>query len=111
MLKNLKMGSVITTIVAAITVISMGAVFYISNRNITSMLINDVENSMQTSLEAKTKLIDEYILNAEKQLMSFSKEPDIKALLQNPDDKAIQEELQNYNSEYFASERYCQVCL
>ncbi len=103
MLKNLKMGSVITTIVAAITVISMGAVFYISNRNITSMLINDVENSMQTSLEAKTKLIDEYILNAEKQLMSFSKEPDIKALLQNPDDKAIQEELQNYNSEYFAS--------
>ena len=61
MLKNLKMGSVITTIVAAITVISMGAVFYISNRNITSMLINDVENSMQTSLEAKTKLIDVHI--------------------------------------------------
>lgn len=83
MMKNWKMGFVIATIVAVITAVSMGAVFYISNQNITSMLINDVENNMQTSLDAKTKLIDEYILNAENQLISFSKEQNIKDLLQN----------------------------
>lgn len=102
-MKNLKMGFVIASIVAVITAVSMGVVFYVSNQNITSMLISDVENNMQTSLDAKTKLIDEYIANAEKQLISFSKEPDIKNLLQNTDDKAKQEELQDYNSEYFAS--------
>lgn len=103
MLKNWKMGFVIATMVAVITAVSMGAVFYISNRNITSMLINDVENNMQTSLDAKTKLIDEYILNAENQLLSFSKEQNIIDLLKNPADSAKREELQNYNSEYFAS--------
>ncbi len=77
MLKNWKMGFVIASIVAVISAVSMGVVFYISNSNITSVLINDVENNMQTSLEAKTKLIDEYILNAENQLISFSKERDI----------------------------------
>ncbi len=103
MMKNWKMGFVIATIVAVITAVSMGAVFYISNQNITSMLINDVENNMQTSLDAKTKLIDEYILNAENQLISFSKEQNIKDLLQNTDDKAKREALQKYNSEYFSS--------
>ena len=87
MLKNWKMGFVIASIVAVISAVSMGVVFYVSNSNITSVLINDVENNMQTSLEAKTKLIDEYILNAENQLVSFSKERDIIDLLRNTDDK------------------------
>ncbi|MCI8307251.1 MAG: methyl-accepting chemotaxis protein [Lachnospiraceae bacterium] len=103
MLKNWKMGFVIASIVAVITAVSMGAVFYISNRNITSMLISDVENNMQTSLDAKTKLIDEYILNAENQLVSFSKQQNIKELLRNKNDMAKREELQAYNSEYFAA--------
>lgn len=77
MFKNLKMGLVIASIVAVVSALSMGVVFYISNSNIASVLINDVENNMQTSLDAKTKLIDEYILNAENQLVSFSKQPDI----------------------------------
>ena len=103
MLKNWKMGFVIASIVAVISAVSMGVVFYISNSNITSVLINDVENNMQTSLEAKTKLIDEYILNAENQLISFSKERDIIDLLRNTDDKTKRAELQAYNSEYFAA--------
>ena len=103
MMKNWKMGVVIASIVAVITAISMGVVFYISNSNITSMLISDVENNMHTSLDAKTKLIDEYILNAENQLISFSKEQNIIDFLRNTDDKAKREKLQTYNSEYFAA--------
>ena len=103
MLKNWKMGVVIASIVAVVSALSMGVVFYLSNRNLTSVLINDVENNMQTSLDAKTKLINEYILNAENQLISFSKQPDILACLKNKDDKAKREELQAYNSEYYAA--------
>lgn len=103
MLKNVKMGLVIAAIVAVVSVLSMGVVFFISNRNITSVLVKDVENNMQTSLDAKTKLIDEYIMNAESQLKSFSKEPGIVEFLRNPDDQAKREALQAYNSEYFAA--------
>lgn len=97
------MGFVIASIVAVISALSMGVVFYLSNSNITSMLINDVENNMHTSLDAKTKLIDEYILNAESQLISFSKQPDILDFLHNTDDQEKKEALQAYNSEYFAA--------
>lgn len=103
MLKNWKMGFVIASIVAVVSALSMGVVFYLSNSNITSVLINDVENNMQTSLDAKTKLIDEYILNAENQLVSFSKQPYILDCLKNKGDKAKREALQAYNSEYFAA--------
>ena len=100
-MKNWKMGVVIASIVAVITALSMGVVFYISNNNITSVIISDVENNMQTSLDAKTKLIDEYILNAESQLISFSKERDILEYLKDTGNKAKREKLQAYNSEYF----------
>lgn len=103
MLKNIKMGLVIAGIVAVVSAVSMGVVFYISNSNITDVLVNDVENTMQTSLDAKTKLIDEYIMNAESQLMSFSKEPGILEFLRNKGNKSRREALQAYNSEYFAA--------
>ncbi len=103
MFKNQKMGLVIASIVAVISALSMGVVFYLSNSNITSMLINDVENNMHTSLDAKTRLINEYILNAESQLISFSKQPDILDFLHNTDDQEKREALQAYNSEYFAA--------
>jgi len=103
MFKNVKMGFLIAAIVAVVSALSMGVVFYISNGNITSMLVNDLENNMQTSLDAKTKLIDEYILNAEKQLISFSKQPDIAAFLKNTGDQTKQQALQAYNSEYYAA--------
>lgn len=103
MFKNRKMGFVIAFIVAIVSAVSMGVVFYISNSNITSVLINDVENNMQTSLDAKTKLIDEYIINAESQLVSFSKQGDILDFLRSTDNKDKRAALQAYNSEYFAA--------
>lgn len=103
MLKNQKMGFAIASIVAIISALSMGVVFYISNSNITTLLVSDVENNMQTSLDAKTKLIDEYILNAESQLISFSKQPAILDFLHNTEDQAKREALQAYNSEYFSA--------
>lgn len=103
MLKNTKMGVVIALIVAIVSAVSMGVVFYVSNSNVTSVLINDMENNMQTSMDAKTKLINEYIRNAEAQLVSFSKEKGILELLRNPDDKEKRETFQAYNSEYFAA--------
>ncbi len=103
MLKNWKMGLVIASIVAVVSAVSMGVVFYISNSNITSVLINDVENNMQTSLDAKTKLIDEYIRNAESQLVSFSKEQGILEFLRDTGNSQKREALQAYNSQYFAA--------
>lgn len=103
MFKNSKMGVVIAFIVAIVSAVSMGAVFYISNSNITSVLVNDVENNMQTSLDAKTKLIDEYITNAESQLFSFSKAAEIPDVLRSAGNKQKEELFQAYNSDYFTA--------
>ncbi len=100
MLKNRRMGFIIALAVALVTIVSMGIVFYIANSNMTSVLTEDAENIMHTSLDAKTQLIEEYISNAEKQLLSFSKSGDIKKFLQNTEDDAQRAVVQEYNTYY-----------
>ena len=56
MLKNWKMGVVIASIVAVVSALSMGVVFYLSNRNLTSVLINDVENNIINSWAGFSKI-------------------------------------------------------
>lgn len=101
MFKNRSMGVVIACIVAVVTALSMGVLYYISNQNITALLAKDAENIMQTSLDAKTQLINEYIVNAEKQLLSFSKAGVVDELLKNPADATTKATAQQYDLNYF----------
>lgn len=106
MFKNRSMGMVIACIVAVVTALSMGVLYYISNQNITAMLAEDAENIMQTSLDAKTQLINEYIVNAERQLLSFSKAGVVDELLKNPADAATKAKGQQYDLNYFKDLKY-----
>lgn len=106
MFKNRSMGMVIACIVAVVTALSMGVLYYISNQNITALLSKDAENIMQTSLDAKTQLINEYIVNAERQLLSFSKAGVVDELLKNPADAATKAKGQQYDLNYFKDLKY-----
>lgn len=106
MFKNRSMGMVIACIVAVVTALSMGVLYYISNQNITALLAKDAENIMQTSLDAKTQLINEYIVNAERQLLSFSKAGVVDDLLKNPADAATKAKGQQYDLNYFKDLKY-----
>lgn len=101
MFKNKTMSFVIAGFVAIVTAIAMGVVLFVASSNITSVLTGNVENNMHTSLDAKAKVLDEYILNAEKQLLSFSKSGEIKEFLRDTSNKANKEVVQEYNSYYY----------
>ena len=57
---------------------------------------------MQTSLEAKTEIIEEYVDKAEKLLIAYSKAPVVAELLKAPTDAATVKEAQAYTENFFA---------
>ena len=101
MFKNRKISFIVTVIVAIVSAVSMGIIFYVANSNITDVLVENAENNMLTSLDAKTQMINEYIGSAEKELKSFSKAGELKAFLMDTSNKANQNIAQDYNSRYF----------
>lgn len=101
MLKNRKISFIVTLIVAIVSAVSMGIIFYAANAGITDMLIEDAESNMLTSLDAKTQIINGYIGNAEKALKSFSKAGELKTFLKDTTNKENQKIAQDYNSRYF----------
>lgn len=101
MFKNRKISFVVTFIVAIISAIMMGIVFFVANMRITEVLAENAENNMHTSLDAKTHMINEYIGNAEKQLKSYSKAGEFKAFLMDKSNTDKQKAAQDYNSRYF----------
>ena len=56
---------------------------------------------MKTSLESRQKVIEDYVNNAEDQLVSYSKGIEIVKLLENPTDSEIQKKAQKYTEDYY----------
>lgn len=61
---------------------------------------NSMDN-MKTSLESRQKVIEDYVNNAEDQLVSYSKGIEIVKLLENPTDSEIQKKAQKYTEDYY----------
>lgn len=58
-------------------------------------------DNMKTSLESRQKVIEDYVNNAEDQLVSYSKGIEIVNLLENPTDSEIQKKAQKYTEDYY----------
>ena len=65
MIKNRKLSTILTIAITLIAVFCISLLFMIANRNMTSAMKTVAMNNMKTSLEAKTKIIEEYVKNAE----------------------------------------------
>ncbi len=81
--------------------ISMIILYFVTRLLITETISSNTMNNMKTSLEAKECIIEQYIQNAEGQLSSYSSAPCILKLLKDPDNKKLQEEVQNYTANYY----------
>lgn len=101
MFKNRKMSFTVTCIVAIVSAIAMGIIFYVANRSMTDILVEHAENNMYTSLDAKTHIINEYIGNAEKRLKSFSRAGELETFLLDTSNVENQRLAQEYNSRFF----------
>ena len=96
MFKNCKMSLSVTVIIALVSVVSVGLIFFSANQSMSAILIEHVENNMYTSLAAKTHIINEYINNAEKCLQAFSRAGELKDFLKDTSDKEKQKIAQEY---------------
>ena len=103
MLKNLKISTSITILIAVIAGISIFSLFLASDNNMTTAMKTTAENTMKTSLESKAQIIDEYISNAETVLNVFSTSGELRAFLKDPKNEQLRAVAQAYNEEYYAA--------
>ena len=101
MFKNKKMSTLITIAVSAVTAICIAGLFLVANYNMTTAMKKTAMNNMKTSLEARERIVDQYVRDSETILISYSQAPIIADLLKNPKDKAIQQRAQQYTESYF----------
>lgn len=102
MIKNRKLSTILTMAITLITVFCISLLFVIANRNMTDAMKTTAMNNMKTSIEAKTKIIEEYVKNSEELLIAYSKAPAIAALLKEPENKELQKIAQDYTQNYYA---------
>ena len=102
MIKNRSLNTIITSSIAIVSAICIGLLFLVANNSMTTAMKTTSVDNMKTSLEAKTKIIEEYVTNAENLLISYSKAPVVAALLKNPSDKELQKSAQEYTEYFFA---------
>ena len=69
MLKNKKMGFVITGAVAIIAAVGIILLFVLANHDMTVAMKDSATNNMQISLDARTKIIEQYISQGEALLL------------------------------------------
>lgn len=102
MLKNRKMGVIITGAVAIIAAVGLILLYVLANYNMTMAMKTAAINNMQTSLDAQTQIIEQYIGQGEALLLSFAQTPTISQLLKDSENPKNLEEGQAYTLQYFA---------
>lgn len=101
-MKNQKMSTVITAVVSLVAAVSILFLFLIASNNMTVAMKNTAMNNMETSLNARAEVIEQYVDQAEKLLLSFSKAPVVEQLLQDPENASLTQQAQAYTEDYYA---------
>ncbi len=101
-MKNLKMSTVITTIVAVVAAACILMLYLTASRSMMVSMRDTAVDNMQTSLEARTAIIEEYVDKAEKLLIAYSKAPVVAELLRAPQDARAVKAAQGYTEDFYA---------
>lgn len=100
-MKNKKLSTTITITISVVVAVCMLGLFLFANNSMTTVMKNNSMDNMKTSLESRQKVIEDYVNNAEDQLVSYSKGIEIVKLLENPTDSEIQKKAQKYTEDYY----------
>lgn len=100
-MKNKKLSTTITITISIVAAVCILGLFLFANGSMTSVMKNNSMDNMKTSLESRQKVIEDYVNNAEDQLVSYSKGIEIVKLLENPTDSEIQKKAQKYTEDYY----------
>ena len=100
--KNQKMSTVITVSTALVTAVCTLLLFILANRNMVNAMHDTAMNNMNTTLNAKTEIIEQNVGNAEALLASYGKALVVAELLKNSTDPALVQKAQSFTEQYFA---------
>lgn len=101
MLKNRKLSTVLTVAISTIVAICIVLLFVVANKNMTTAINDAATNNMKNSLQMKTRVIEEYVTNAEELLCAYSKAPAVVNLLKDPSNTKLQKIAQEYTVKYY----------
>lgn len=85
-MKNKKLSTTITITISLVAAVCILGLFLFANGSMTSVMKKNSMDNMKTSLESRQKVIEDYVNNAEEQLISYSKGIESLELLENVND-------------------------
>ena len=100
-MKNKKLSTTITITISLVAAVCILGLFLFANGSMTSVMKKNSMDNMKTSLESRQKVIEDYVNNAENQLVSYSKGIEIVNLLEHPDEPDVVETAQKYTENYY----------
>ena len=101
-MKNLKMSTVITTIISVVAAVCILLLYLVASRSMMVTMRDTAVDNMQTSLEARAAIIEEYVDKAEQLLIAYSKAPVVAELLRSPKDAGTVRAAQAYTEQFYA---------
>lgn len=101
-MKNQKMSTVITAIVSCVTAVCILLLFVVASRNMTVAMRDTSMDIMETALDARAEVIEQYVDQAEKLTIAFGKAPIVTQLLKDPENETLAREAQEYTLAYFS---------
>lgn len=101
-MKNRKMSTVITGSISLMVAACILILFLVASRNMIQSMRDISMDNMETSLNARAELLEQFVGQAEKLMISYGKAPIVAELLKKPGDAALTAQAQAYTEDYFA---------
>lgn len=101
-MKNKKMSTTITVAITVVVTVCIFLLCLVANKSMMAMMKQSEMENLHVSLNAQTKMIQEYLIHQEDLLTAYSKSPEVISFLKEPSNKKKQEAAQAYTEQYFA---------
>lgn len=101
-MKNFKMSTIITAIISVVAAVCILLLYLVASGSMMRTMRDTAVDNMQTSLEARAAIIEEYVDKAENLLISYSKAPVVAELLRAPGDAGAVKAAQAYTEDFYA---------
>lgn len=101
-MKNFKMSTIITAIISVVAAVCILLLYLVASGSMMRTMRDTAVDNMQTSLEARAAIIEEYVDKAENLLISYSKAPVVVELLKAPGDAGAVKAAQAYTEDFYA---------
>lgn len=101
-MKNKKMSTVITAVVSCVSAVCILLLFLVASNNMTAAMKETAMNNMETSLDARAEVVEQYVDQAEKMLIAYGKAPVVAELLKKPTDASLTSQAQAYTESFYA---------